>query len=173
MAKRNEDSIHAQLRKSMLFKYLDDAVLKQLLAVADIVHYKADDRIISEGEISSYLYTVLEGTVNVLVKERTGKEVYIGVIGEGDIFGEAGIFLSVKRTANIVSSNNTVLLRLSRDALLEFIHKYPGAGVKMLLIIIYSLLRKLRESNQELAFERKSEIGQEDIDDIVEQFMKK
>lgn len=173
MAKGNADSLYAQLRKSMLFKYLDDDVLKEVLAVADIVHYKADDRIISEGEVSSYLYTVLEGTVNVLVKEQSGKEVYIGVIGEGDIFGEAGIFLSVKRTANIVSSENTVLLRITRDALLEFIHKYPGAGVKMLLIIIYSLLRKLRESNQELAFERKSVMDQDDIDNIVENFMKK
>ncbi len=42
----------------------------------------------------------------------------------------------------------------------------------MLLIIIYGLLRKLRESNQELAFERKSVIAQDDIDDIVESFMK-
>ena len=173
MAKGNQHTLHDQLRKSMLFKYLDDAALKEVLAVADIVHYKADDRIISEGEISTYLYTVLEGTVKVLVKEQSGKEVYIGVIGEGDIFGEAGIVLSVKRTANIVSSDNTALLRITRDALLEFIHKYPGAGVKMLLIIIYGLLRKLRESNQELAFERKSEIGQDDIDDIVEKFMRK
>jgi CRP/FNR family transcriptional regulator, cyclic AMP receptor protein len=173
MAKGNEDSVHGQLRKSMLFKYLDDATLRDVLAVADIVHYKADDRIISEGEVSSYLYTVLEGTVNVLVKEQSGKEVYVGLIGEGDVFGEAGIFLSVKRTANVVSSENTVLLRITREALLEFIHKYPAAGVKMLLIIIYGLLRKLRESNQELAFERKSVMGQDDIDDIVESFMKK
>ena len=59
----NDDSINAQLRKSMLFRYLDDAALKEILAMADIVHYKTDDRIISEGEVSSYLYTVLEGNV--------------------------------------------------------------------------------------------------------------
>lgn len=173
MPEEHGDSIQQKLRKSMLFRYLDDEALKEVLALSEIVHFGADDRIISEGEVSSYLYTVLEGTVNVLVKERTGKEVYVGVIGEGDVFGEAGIFLSVKRTANIVSSDNTALLRISRDGLLEFIHKFPSSGVKMLLIIIYGLLRKLRESNQELAFERKSVIAQDDIDDIVESFMKK
>jgi len=61
----------------------------QQLAMVGIVIYGV--YLISEGEVSSYLYTVLEGNVNVLVKEQTGKEVYIGVIGEGDIFGEAGI----------------------------------------------------------------------------------
>ena len=172
MAKTNEDSIQAQLRKSMLFKYLDDRALKEVLAVSDIVYYKKNDKIISEGEISSYLYTILEGAVSVLVEERAGKEIYLGVLGEGDVFGEAGIFLSVKRTANIVSTDNTVLLRISRDGLLELVHKYPNAGVKMLLIIIYGLLRKLRESNQELAFERKSEMTQGQVDDIVAEFMK-
>ena len=37
----------------------------------------------------------------------------------------------------------------------------------MLMIIIYSLLKKLRDANQELAFERKSDIDQNDIDSLV------
>jgi CRP/FNR family cyclic AMP-dependent transcriptional regulator len=40
------------------------------------------------------------------------------------------------------------------------------------MVIIYGLLRKLREANQELAFERKSDVGQDDIDDLVADFMK-
>jgi CRP/FNR family cyclic AMP-dependent transcriptional regulator len=173
MSEANDGSIQSKLRKSMLFRYLDNEALKEILALSEIVHYGPDDMIIAEGEISTYLYTVLEGHVNVLVKEQGGKDVYVGAIGEGDIFGEAGIFLSVKRTAKVVCTHSTALLRISRNALLEFIQNYPSAGVKMLLIIIYGLLRKLRDSNQELAFERKSVIGQNDIDDIVESFMKK
>ena len=168
-----DNSIREKLRKSLLFRYLDDNALMEILALSEIVRYGADERIISEGEVNPYLYIVLDGTVNVLVEEHSGKEVYVGVIGEGDVFGEAGIFLSVKRTANIVSADDTSILRISRDGLHEFIYKFPSSGVKMLLIIIYGLLRKLRESNQELAFERKSVIGQDDIDDIVESFMNK
>jgi hypothetical protein len=40
------------------------------------------------------------------------------------------------------------------------------------MIIIYGLLRKLRETNQELAYERKADMGQEDIDDLVESLLK-
>lgn len=172
MTETKANSIHASVRKSILFKHLDEAALKEVLAVSDIVHYKPEDRIISEGEVSSYLYTILHGAVSVRVSERVGKEVYLGVLGEGDVFGEAGIFMSVKRTAHIVSAENTTLLRITREGLLKLIHKYPSAGVKMLLIIIFGLLRKLRESNQELAFERKDVMGQDDVDDIVAQFMK-
>jgi CRP/FNR family transcriptional regulator, cyclic AMP receptor protein len=172
MANGGGGEIQDKLRKSMLFRYLKDDALKEVLALSEIVRDKADDRIISEGEVSTFLYTVLEGNVNVFVRENSGKEIFVGAIGEGEVFGEAGIFLTVKRTANIVSGDNTMPLRVDRNCLLEFIQKYPTAGVKMLLIIIYGLLRKLRESNQELAFERKSVIAQDDIDDIVENFMK-
>lgn len=172
VATTEDDTLQSKLRKSMLFRYLTDDALREVLGLSEIIHFKPGDRVISEGEVSQFLYTVLDGTVNVLVQESTGNEVFVSAIGEGDIFGEAGIFLKVKRTANVVCSDNTTLLRIDRDNLLEFIHKYPSSGVKLLLIIIYGLLRKLRESNQELAFERKSVIVQDDIDDIVENFMK-
>ena len=55
--------------------------------------------------------------------------------------------------------------------MLKFINKHQGAGNKILMLIIYSLLRKLRDANQEIAFERKSDVTQEDIDSIIEDFV--
>ena len=172
MANNGEDYLIERLQRSMLFRYLKRDALKEALALSDIVHFKKDDRIISEGEVSPYLFTVLEGSVNVMLSEHVGKDVFISAVGEGDVFGEAGIFASSKQMANIVSSDNTTLLRIGRQELLEFIKKYPSAGVKILLVIIYSLIRKLKESTEELAFERKSFIEQDDIDSIVQNFMK-
>ena len=37
------------------------------------------------------------------------------------------------------------------------------------MLIIYSLLRKLRAANQELAFERRADIHQDDVDALVAQ----
>lgn len=169
----DESSYIEKMRKNIVFKFLSDSELNEMLSLSDIIHQKADDRIISEGDVSPYLYAVLDGCVNVLVTEKNGKEVFINAIGESDIFGEAGIFLAVKRTANISCAQSTTLLRVHRKALLEFIQNHSGTGVKMLLIIIYSLLRKLRDSNQELAFERKDSVDQDDIDSIVEGFLAK
>jgi CRP/FNR family cyclic AMP-dependent transcriptional regulator len=45
--------------------------------------------------------------------------------------------------------------------------------MKMLMLIIYSLIKKLRDANQEIAFERKSDISQEDIDTIISDFVYK
>ncbi len=159
-----------ELKKIMIFKYLEDSMLDEILKISEIETYGEDDFIISESETSQYLYAVLYGSVNVSVTEKK-KDVFICTIGEGDVFGEAGIFLKVKRTANVVSSEKTTILKIHRKNLLEFIKKYPESGIKLLMIIIYSLLKKLREANQELAFERKTDIEQDDIDDIVKNLM--
>ena len=50
--------------------------------------------------------------------------------------------------------------------------KRPDAGVKMLMIIIFGLLKKLNEANQELAFERKTTLDQGDIDSLIDGMMK-
>jgi hypothetical protein len=38
------------------------------------------------------------------------------------------------------------------------------------MVVIYSLLNKLRDANQELAFERRVDVGQADVDSIVSEF---
>lgn len=158
------------LDKVLFFKFLSKEEKKELLDLSDVIHYTSGDIIIAEGEIQPYIFTVLKGTVNVVVKEKTGNEVFICSIGEGDVFGEAGIFLKVKRTAKVVSTENTMILRVEREKILGFIKSHKDSGIKILMLIIYSLLRKLREANQELAFERKSDVKQEDIDEIIKDF---
>ena len=156
----------ATLEKVLAFKFLDALERDWILEHSEII--KADDgeSIIEEGEVSPYLYAVLEGSANVLV-HRDEKEIYICMIGAGEIVGEAGLFMNVKRTANVVACGETIVLRLKRDAFLEFLTRQPRGGSRMLLVIIYGLLKKLRDANQELAFERNADSGQDDIDDMV------
>jgi len=172
MDDKQRDYYLSKMRKVLIFRYLNDEALIRILQISNIINYKENDYIISEGETSPYLFSVLEGSVNVSVKKEESKEIFICTIGQGEVFGEAGIFLTVKRTANVISTENTTILRIHRKDLLDFIKQQPTAGVKLLMIIIYSLLKKLRDANQELAFERKSDIEQEDIDLIVQNLMK-
>ena len=172
MATEQGDYYLEKLKKIMIFRYLDDKALKEILKIADVINYKKDDRIISEGELSQYLYAVLEGNVNVYIKQSGDKQVFLSTLESGDVFGEAGMFLKVKRTANIVSMENSSILRINRKDLFEFFAKSSQSGIKILMIIIYSLLKKLRESNQELAFERKSNLAQEDVDSLINDLSK-
>jgi CRP/FNR family transcriptional regulator, cyclic AMP receptor protein len=158
------------LRNFSVFKYFSDEALLDFFGKSEILSFKDGETIIQEGDKSPYFYAVLEGTANVTV-ETDSKDVFISTSGEGAVFGEAGIFLNVKRTANVMSAADSVLLRIHRNDLLHFIKERPSDGIKFLMIIIYSLLKKLRGANQELAFERKSDFAQDDIDAMVKEIM--
>ncbi len=170
MAIPSNEGIIDKLRGIVAFKYFSDDALKAILTKATVLSFKEGDVIIEEGDKSPDFYAVVEGLVNVTVREGD-KEVYISAIGKGDVFGEAGIFLNVQRTANVASAVETVILRIHRNDLLAFIRQRPSDGIKFLMIIIYSLLKKLRDANQELAFERKADFVQEDVDSMVREIM--
>lgn len=155
------------VREIITFKYLDETELDRLLSVTSILEYDLEEPIVTEGEIDQHFYGVLEGTVSVCVHENDGKDVFICSLGPGEVFGEAGFFLNIKRTATVTALGKTIVLQLHRKELTAFIRDFPTAGNKILLITIYGLLRKLRMANQELAYERKSDINQDDIDDLV------
>lgn len=166
----NKEKYLPTLKKIPLFKYFDDEALGDFFSRAEVHSFTEGETIIHEGEASPYLYAVLEGSVNVTARDGT-KTVFLSTIGEGSIFGEAGIFMNVKRTANVEGATDTVLLRNHRSQLMQFIKERPADGVKFLMIVVYTLLKKLRDTDMELAFERKSDVAQDEIDSMVREIM--
>ncbi|HUV09070.1 MAG TPA: cyclic nucleotide-binding domain-containing protein [Spirochaetia bacterium] len=162
----------SKLRKSMIFRFLSDDSLSEVLKIARVLNYKKDEIIIAEGEISPYLFSVLEGSVDVSVKKPEGEDLFVCVLGEGDVFGEAAIFLKVKRTATVTSKGIAALLRIHRQDFFNFIKERPSDGNKILMIMIHGMLKKLKDANQELAFEGKTVLEQGDLDEVVESMVR-
>ncbi|MBN1413386.1 MAG: cyclic nucleotide-binding domain-containing protein [Spirochaetales bacterium] len=160
-----------QIRELFIFKYLSEDEQGILARLSEIKGYEDKEKIVAEGDLQPYIFAVIRGSVHVMVDKGEGKKAYICTIGDGDVFGEAGIFLKVKRTADVISTGESVLLRINRENMLKFIKKHPAAGIKILILVIYSLLKKLRDANQEIAFERKTDIDQEDVDSLINEFM--
>lgn len=156
------------VRRIITFRFMSDGEILDLLEIGELLRCGEGEVLIEEGEISPHFYGIVEGNLSVSVREAEGKNIYVNSLGPGDVFGEAGIFMKVRRTATITALGACVVIRFNRADLISFIKKHSEAGNKILLVIIYSLLRKLNMVNQELAFERKSDMGQDEIDSMVE-----
>lgn len=157
-----------EFQKLSIFKFMSATEILQIIGESELIHYEDTEKIVNQGEINQNILVVVQGTVQVNVREESGKDVYICSIEEGEIFGEAGMFLRVRRTANIVSLDESVILRIPRSELMKFIKENPSTGNKLLLVIIHSLLKKLRGTNQELAFEKMCEVQIGDLDNLLE-----
>jgi len=155
------------LKKIDAFRFLKDEELNTLSKLGSFFSVSEGTEITAEGEVSPEIYFIAEGLVNVHVEKINQKQAYISVIGEGESFGEAGIFPNLKRTARVSATSDAIIFKLHRKDLLLFISQHPSGGIKILMLIIYGLLRKLRGLNQELAYERQDDSEQDQIDDLV------
>ena len=160
------------IQKILIFRSLTPIELDSIMEFAEIIAFDEGEVIVAEGDLSPSFFAVIQGTVHVTVKQDDS-EVFICSIGPGDVFGEAAMFLKVKRTAKVACADKAVILKIIRPDMITFLKKQPYAGNKILMLIIYSLLKKLRDANQELAFERRTDIDQDDVDAILADFTKK
>jgi len=80
--------------------------------------------------------------------------VVINNIGDGEIFGETAIFLASKRTATIACPSETTVMQIKCQDLLRFFKAHPHTGNKLLMLIVLSLLNKLKHTNDDIVLEK-------------------
>lgn len=162
----NKQELLARTQDFRIFRYLNDGEREHLLDLCTLHSYRDGETIITEGEVSPYLYIVVDGRVRILVQRDDGLEAHISDIEPGEVFGEAAVFSDTERTASVVSQGTSFLLALERKRLTDFLKNDLAGGQKVLLLIIYSLIHKLRGTNYELALERKASFNQPELDDL-------
>lgn len=124
------------------------------LHVSELMEYENGETIISQGDVSQFLYCLIKGSVAVSAQEKQN-DIFIYNLEEGEIFGEAALFMTELRIANIKSSGNSLIIRIQRQDLIKFISEYSQAGNRIFILVIYSLLKKLRTSTREITAVKK------------------
>lgn len=162
----NKEEYRDRFAEVLLFRALSPEARAHLYDAAVAQFYDAGEAIVREGDRSPSFFAVLEGSVVVEV-HQDDKDVYICTLGRGSVFGEAAMFLKSPRTATVRAADPSVVLQIERTQWMEFLRQQPREGNKALLAIVYGLLSKLRSANQELAFERRSDASQDEVDALV------
>lgn len=154
-----------------MFQYLNKKEREKIISLSDFIQFEENETIITEGETSPYLYAILEGNVCIEVKDDNDETIKISEINTGDVIGEAAIFLNTPRTATARAKENTIVLEIGRKKLISFIKNESNAGVKILLLIIYSMLNKLKTSSEQLALEKKAVTQNNEIEQVMKSYL--
>ncbi len=160
-----------KIRRIKAFRYLDEMELRSLLAIAEVIAYDKGAKILTQGKTGSHFYAVVSGAADVSVSELQEGEIVISTLTEGDTFGEAAMFLKEERTASVTAVQESVMMSIARKDLMNFFKTNSQAGVKILLVIVFSLLSKLSNANQEIAFEKQGDLDFDYVDTLVQDFM--
>lgn len=103
------------------------------------------ETIVKQGDRGDTMYTVIQGTVGVMVGGRE-----VTTFGAGEHFGELALVDELPRSADIVAKNEVRLLGIERAALREFCMLEPALGNQILWKLTTTLGDRLRQTNRML-----------------------
>jgi CRP-like cAMP-binding protein len=143
--RRRSDSsakIAAVLPRVPLFSALDETQLRSLIERVDLVQLDENERVFRQGDEGDGLYVIASGEVAVVRESAAGGDTELARLGEGAFFGEIALLTRQKRTATVLATRTTDLLRVSRDLLLSLIEEEP----QVLKVVLRFLRDRLIDS---------------------------
>lgn len=104
------------LKKVSFFHGFDDHELRQFLQVSKWLRVAPNTAIIKENTTERAFYILIKGEVRV-EKRLPGKAkpILLTTIASGDCFGEMALVTEIKRTADVVSSTESFILRVEPE----------------------------------------------------------
>ena len=95
--------------------------------------YKAGRVIVRENEYSTELYVLLSGSVAFSIKDpHTGMPRALRTIHAGQVFGEISCFGGLPRSATAIATEDSTLLRFSRETALELVRASPEFAIRVI-----------------------------------------
>jgi CRP-like cAMP-binding protein len=112
-------SLAMEYRRSLVysvFKGLPRHEVETLAARLETVHVGAGDTIVRQGAPADKFFIIVDGEVDVLREEATGKgQKKVASLKQGQFFGEMAILRDSPRTATVQAVTPTTLLTMDRD----------------------------------------------------------
>ncbi len=109
------------LAESPLFEYMNPGERQRIASKFELMKIPAGIQLVEHGSDDGALFLVKQGALEIRVP--TGETV--GTLGPNEFFGEVSFLTGVPRTANILATHDSELLRIDRDELKELTAEYP------------------------------------------------
>jgi CRP-like cAMP-binding protein len=132
-----------QLGRSEVFEVLSQAVRQRLAASGSPIRLTHGQRLFSAGDAGDAAYLVISGELEVQLSRSDGSETYLARIRPGAVIGDMAVLDGGKRSADVVASRTSQLLRFGRQAVLDALAEEPQAALRLLAVLV----GRLRETN--------------------------
>jgi SulP family sulfate permease len=129
----------------------DPANARSVMPYLEPVRVAKGATLMSQGEASEDLYFLESGRVTVLMSFASGVTMRVRSMGPGTMIGEVGFYLRLPRTATVVADRDSVLYRLTRDALDQLERELPAVSADVHHFMARRLSARLADKDRLLA----------------------
>jgi CRP/FNR family cyclic AMP-dependent transcriptional regulator len=116
-------------RKHMLH---GDEFFRAASIATEVVGYDSTTAIFSQGDPAESVMYIRKGTVKLSVVSKTGKEAIVGMIADGDFFGEGCLAGQTRRMSTATSMSPATVVVVQKQEMARGLHDNPSFSDRFL-----------------------------------------
>jgi CRP/FNR family transcriptional regulator, cyclic AMP receptor protein len=124
-----------------LSKFDTKTFLSSLNGGRKIVGFPKRQTIFVQGDSSDAVFYIQRGRVKLTVVLQTGKEATIGILNEGDFFGEGCLAAQALRMCSATALTDCSVMRIDKKSMMEVLHREHAFSD---MFVAYLLTRNIR-----------------------------
>ena len=106
-----------------------------------VVTFPKKQTVFTQGDAADSVFYIQEGKVRLTVVSKIGKEATLGILSEGDFFGEGGLAGQPLRMGSATAMTECELLCIDKKAMMEALHREHEFSD---MFVAYLLSRNIR-----------------------------
>jgi len=136
---RPTSRVEAALARNPVFAVLSQECRARLATSGALVSLDAGAPLFITGDTADAAYVVLLGEVEIVAPAEDGRDVWLAVLGPGELVGEMGVLDGGARSADVRAVSRAELWRLARHSVIETLRDEPSAALELLALMAQRL----------------------------------
>jgi len=120
------------LKETRIFNGLPEDIISSLARKLTVEHLQNDQTLFQKGDPGDSLYIINEGALKIVTTDAAGEELVLNNVGAGDSIGEMSLIDQEPRSASVIATMPTTLLKLSRGDFMEAIQDQPTIALEVM-----------------------------------------
>jgi CRP/FNR family transcriptional regulator, cyclic AMP receptor protein len=141
ISQRTRNSVPSRLTSKNAREFDAHAFLATIGEGRRAILFPKKQTIFAQGEPSDAVFYLQTGKVRLTVVSKTGKEVTIGILDDGNFFGEGSLAGQNLRMGSATAMTDCAVLKIEKKAMLDTLHREHALSD---LFVAYLLTRNIR-----------------------------
>lgn len=131
------------LEKSPLFKNLKPWQIRRFILSGRMVNYSKGEYIFQHSQVSTELFVLLTGRVDVCLPAGEGKCNLLEQFHPGDVFGDVALFANNPRKTDAIAVEHSTVLVLTREGIERTMRHRPHTSARIFANLTADLSRRM------------------------------
>ena len=135
---------YRKLSSIPIFRDLDKNELEVVFNHVFEQNVKKDNVLFVEGMPGESLYIIMSGGVEITKETKNNEKILLALMGPGDMVGEMSLIDAEPRSATAVTTEDSVLLVITKRSFNEILRSDSQIAAKILMGLLKVISRRLR-----------------------------